>query len=57
MPVILSRFILKLKILICFAGKPKLLHFSPYSKDQIVKILTARLSEVCLHLRVLNLCV
>lgn len=26
--------------------KPKLLHFSPYSKDQIVKILTARLSEV-----------
>ncbi|XP_028393017.1 cell division control protein 6 homolog [Dendronephthya gigantea] len=26
--------------------KPKLLHFSPYAKDQIVKILTARLSEV-----------
>ncbi|XP_046859561.1 cell division control protein 6 homolog [Xenia sp. Carnegie-2017] len=26
--------------------KPKLLHFPPYSKDQIVKILSARLSEV-----------
>ena len=33
-------------ILFCFLGKPKLLHFSPYSKDQIVKILSARLSEV-----------
>lgn len=26
--------------------KPQLLHFSPYTKDQIVKVLTARLSEV-----------
>lgn len=33
-------------VLLLELGKPQLLHFSPYTKDQIVKVLTARLSEV-----------